>query len=133
MIPGYLEATATLQLWYRRFLPVRSSPRKKPLYLYSTMKATANALIPVETANASTHLSVDRLRRKPYRSARPARLTTRTCPQSRPRGDYHRSTPMTQEHQPCSASLMQPARPTVHHPPSPQASLCLPHVPSSTS
>src|SRR5437667_7166484 len=96
------------------------------------MKATANALIPVETANASTHLSVDLLRRKPYRSARPARLTTRTCPQSRPRGDYHRSTPMTLEHQPCSAPLMQPVRPTVHHPPSPQASLCPPHFLSST-
>src|SRR5437667_11220505 len=115
MTPAYREATATLRLWFRRFFPVRSSPRQKPLYLYSTMKATANALIPVETANASTRLSVDRLRRRAFRSARPARLTTRTCPQSRPRGDYHRSTLTTREHLTCSAPLEQPARSTVLH------------------
>src|SRR5207253_11271847 len=94
------------------------------------MKATANALIPVETANASTRLSVDRLRRRAFRSSRPARLTSRTCPQSRPRGDYHRSTLTTQVHLTCSAPLDQTARSTVLHCLTQQVSL---HHPSLLS
>src|SRR5437667_10892237 len=96
------------------------------------MRATANALIPVEMANASTHLSVDLLRRRLYRSVKAVRLTTPTYQRSKRHGDCHRSTPMTQEHQPCSAPLMQPVRPTAHHPPSPPASLRPPHFHPST-
>src|SRR5438552_15423796 len=97
------------------------------------MKATANALIPVETANASTHLSVDLLRRRLDRSVEAVRLTTPTDQRSKRHGDCHRSTPMTQEHQPCSAPLMQPVRPTVYHPTPPQTSLRPPHFHPSPS
>src|SRR5437016_11713245 len=56
------------------------------------------------------------------RSVHLMHLTTRTCRQSRLRGDYHRSTQTTQEHRTCLALSVQHARRAVLHLPSQQAS-----------
>src|SRR5947209_4884357 len=122
MARGYPQATTISREQCQGFLPAPSSPQQKQHYSYYTMKAIINAPIPVGLESASTHPSADQPRRRAFRSARQAQLTTRTCRQSRPRGDSHRSTLTTQEHLTCSAPLEQPARPTVLHLPSQQAS-----------
>src|SRR5438046_1722640 len=101
MTPEYPEATANQPSQCQGFFPATSSPKQRQHYLLCKMEAIINAPILVGPESASTHPSADQPRRRAFRSARQAQLTTRTCRQSRPRGDSRRSTLTTQEHLTC--------------------------------